>query len=337
MTTSLHPSRRRFLAISAAAAGIGLAPSLARAGVPLHRWRGIALGARAEIRLYHPDSWTAEKLLADAEAEIRRLEAVFSLYQADSAIARLNRDGQLIAPPLDLVELLGLSSRIYHASQGAFDPSIQPLWQLYAETFADGRSSKPPRTDRIDAVRARTGFHHVDIAADMVRFARPGMALTLNGIAQGFITDRISRLLRDGGMNDILVDLGEIRASGSQGAEGDGWIVGLDPDHSATASGTAAVERIRLHDRAVASSARLGTTFDANGHMGHILDPRTGRPASTDVRGASVVAASAALADGLSTAALVCDRKAFGALLDAFPGTDARLVTPDGQAEWIRS
>lgn len=327
-------SRRRFLAISAAVVGVGLTPGIGQAGLPLHRWRGIALGAKAEIRLYHPDVAVAEDLLASAEAEIRRLEAIFSLYQTDSALARLNRDGWITAPPLDLVELLGLSGQIYRASDGAFDPSIQPLWQLYAEHYAaaNGGPQSTLDSDSIETVRARTGFHHVAIAADEIRFARPGMALTLNGIAQGFITDRVAKLLRDGGMSDILVDLGEIRASGSD-VSGEGWAVGLDPSHT---EGSGA-ERVLLRDRAVASSACLGTTFDADGRIGHILDPRTGKPARSNFSGASVVASSAALADGLSTAALVCEREAFTALLKAFSGSSARLVARSGQTEWITS
>ena len=337
MTVTLRPAalnRRRFLAISAAALGVGLTPSVGQAAIPLHRWRGIALGARAEIRLYHNDVATAKKLLADAEAEIRRLEAIFSLHQPDSALSRLNRDGRIIAPPLDLAELLGLSARVHRASAGAFDPTIQPLWRLYAEWYA-GRSPGPatgPDDAAIDAVRANIGFHHLSIEPNGIRFAQPGMALTLNGIAQGFITDRVSALLRAGGMSDILVDLGEIRAFGSDGAD-DGWRVGLDPGHAAGES----TERIRLRDNAVASSANLGTTFDQDRRVGHILDPRTGKPARSGLTGVSVVAASAALADGLSTAALVCGRDTLGPALQAFPGTAARLVATGGRGEWMRS
>ncbi|AXS41401.1 FAD:protein FMN transferase [Breoghania sp. L-A4] len=322
------PSRRRFLAISAAAFGTALLPAAGRAALPLHRWRGVALGADAEIRIYHADAAVAGDLLARARAEIRRLEAVFSLYQGDSALSRLNRDGRLEAPPLDLVDLLGYARTLHQLSGGAFDPTVQPLWRLYAEHYAGGGSG--PAAEAIAATLGCVGFHHVRVAPHEIRLTRPGMALTLNGIAQGFVTDRISDLLHADGLRDILVDLGEIRAHGSDAA-GDGWRVGLDPDHSAGA----AAERIRLRDGALASSAGLGTTFDAAGHVGHILDPRDGLPVRSGLRGVSVMADRAVVADGLSTAALVCDRAMLGRMLAAYPGARARLVTGEGAGLWL--
>lgn len=324
-----RPTRRRFLAISAAAMGLAAFPLAARAAVPVHRWRGIALGAAAEIRLVHPDKQTAETIFARAEAEIRRLEAIFSLYREDSALSQLNRAGKLETPPLDLVELLALSARLHEATGGAFDPSVQPLWRAYAEGFA--ASADGPDAEAIETARARVDFAAVRITPEAIHLGRAGMALTLNGIAQGFVTDRVSALLRAEGMSDILVDLGEIRANGSN-ADGDGWDVTLDPDHA----GAGPAERVRIRDRAVASSAGLGTTFDADRRVGHILDPRSGRPAVRGLRGASVIAASAALADGLSTAALVSGRDALAEALKAFPGTQARLVDDAGAVEWLR-
>ncbi|ADZ68992.1 FAD:protein FMN transferase [Polymorphum gilvum] len=326
--TGSQTSRRRFLAISAAAIASATLPVATRAEAHVYRWQGIALGAAAEIRLLHTDSVRAHALLAAAETEIRRLEAIFNLYRTDSALVRLNRDGRLDEPPLDLVELLGLAARIHRATDGAFDPSIQPLWALHADCHAD--KGRPPSTAEIDAVRDNVGFDAVTIEAGEIRLGRKGMALTLNGIAQGFVTDRIATLLRAGGMTDLLVDMGEIRASGNDGRK-DGWRVRLDPERSADP----ATESLTLVDRAVASSARHGTTFDADGTAGHILDPRTGRPATEGAHGASVVAATAAVADGLSTAALICGEHVFDAALKSFPGARARLSGSDGTARWL--
>ncbi|MCA1296763.1 FAD:protein FMN transferase [Stappia indica] len=334
MTTS-PLSRRRFLMISAAAVGVagaaGAALALpAQAGVQQVRWRGIALGAAAEIRLMTTDTAQADALLAATEREIRRLEAIFSLHDKNSALARLNRDGRLDGPPLELVELLGLSARLHGATDGAFDPSIQPLWALHAESHA--ATGKAPGAAAIAEAHRLVGFDKVGIDSEAIRFGQTGMALTLNGIAQGFITDRVSALLRAGGMTDLVVDMGEIRANGTNGGTG-GWPVRLDPDHSAGA----AAERLQLVDRAVASSHARGTTFDKDGLAGHILDPRTGAPTTSSITGASVVAGNAALADGLSTAALVADETTFAEALRAFPGTRARLVAADGTARWLKA
>ncbi|MFQ5467170.1 MAG: FAD:protein FMN transferase, partial [Kiloniellaceae bacterium] len=102
----------------------------------VYRWRGIALGAPATIAIHHRDEAEARRLIALSRAEIARLEAVFSLYLPSSALARLNGDGRLDAPPLDLVTLLGAVRAWSARTGGAFDATVQPLWHLYAAHFS---------------------------------------------------------------------------------------------------------------------------------------------------------------------------------------------------------
>jgi thiamine biosynthesis lipoprotein len=105
---------------------------------------------------------------------------------------RLNADGRLDAPPLDLVRLLELCGQLHRASGGAFDPTVQPLWAVlrrHFETRAPSLAEGPPAAALAEA-RARLGFPHIDCSSGRIAFARPGMALTLNGIAQGYIADR---------------------------------------------------------------------------------------------------------------------------------------------------
>ncbi|MCR6630570.1 MAG: FAD:protein FMN transferase [Magnetospirillum sp.] len=127
--------RRRFLAITAAAGALAASPARAFHLDPVE-WRGTALGAAASLTIHHEDRDVALALLARCEAELARLEAIFSLYHPDSALVRLNRDGRLDGPPLDLLGLLGTAGRVWHLSGGAFDPTVQPLWELYARHFS---------------------------------------------------------------------------------------------------------------------------------------------------------------------------------------------------------
>ena len=215
--------RRRFIAITAAAAALPRRGARARE-VPLTVWNGTALGARASIRLYHPDPAAAERLIAEARAEIDRLDRVFSLYRPDSALSRLNRDGALDAPPFDLVALLSQARGFSELTGGAFDATVQPLWRLYAAHFAvEGRRPRPRRgRDRRGRGAGRLPRRaRVDRAR--IAFARPGMAITLNGIAQGYLTDRVAALFRAAGLDRVLLDLGEARALGRPAA-GEAWI-----------------------------------------------------------------------------------------------------------------
>ena len=122
-------ARRRMLQISAAACGSALLPSIGLAARDEFKpviWRGIALGAPAEIKLYATNEKEARDNLRRAVAELNRLEAIFSLHQKNSALTQLNRDGELRNPPLDLVALLSKAKGISAATSRAFDPTIQP-------------------------------------------------------------------------------------------------------------------------------------------------------------------------------------------------------------------
>ena len=301
-----RPNRRRFLTIAAGALGVSALPAQA---TPLHRWRGVAMGAQATILIAHPDAAT---ITDRAAAEIARLEDIFSLFRPGSALMRLNADARLDAPPFELLECLALAGQVHRASAGLFDPTVQPLWALHARTHAEGRA--PDVAERA-AARALTGWHRVRMDSGAIRLD-PGMALTLNGIAQGFVADRVADLLRGMGLDGILIDTGELRALGGQ-PDGGAWPV--------TLQGGGAVP---LRDRALATSAPLGTVFDHEGRVGHILDPRSGQPSSVPWRRVSISARRAGLADALSTAACLMPlAEDVAAMVTAFDG--ARIEALD--------
>lgn len=291
--------RRRFLKITAAVTGFGmpLARAFAAPSAPLRSWRGVALGADASLQLYHPNSDEADRLIAMCLAEVSRLESVFSLYRPDSALCRLNANGRIDDPPLELVELLATSSRVARLTSGAFDPTVQPLWDLFAHHFSTPAADPAGPSDKlVDSALERIGFRWLEVGTGNVRFRKPRMAVTLNGIAQGYVTDRVVDLLRANGMTHSLVDMGEIRALGRR-PDGRPWSVGLeDPTLPGNVAAT-----LSLDDRAVSTSGGYGLRFDPAGRFNHIFDPLTGR-CSHDVLSVSVVANSATLADALSTA-----------------------------------
>ncbi|WP_312415978.1 FAD:protein FMN transferase [Shinella sp.] len=297
-------TRRRLITISAALAFL---PATARATSKgaTHQWTGQALGARASIRLDHPDG---AAIAARVMAEIDRLEDMLSLYRPHSALSRLNSDGYLAAPPFELLDCLSLAGAVHRASGGRFDPTVQPLWALWAEAAAGGTR---PDAQAVETVRHRTGWAKVKLDPAAVTL-QSGMALTLNGIGQGYVADRVAVLLEAEGLSDILIDTGELRALGGK-PEGGNWPVRLETG-----------ERLALRQRALATSAPLGTTFDQAGHDGHILDPATGTPAASAWRSVSVSAPSAAIADALATAAcLMSDPAEIRDMLGHFEG--ARL------------
>ncbi len=276
-------TRRRTLCILAGTAAL---PLLGQgAGANTRQWSGIALGAKARIILDHKD---AQTLIARALSEIDRLEQIFSLYRSDSQLSVLNRDGQLLNPSFDLIQLLSVCSSLNVRTNGVFDPTVQKLWSLYAQKYSTGTA---PSANEVEKARAMTGWKYVEFSQKGVFLHRPSVALTLNGIAQGFIADKVTQFLHGEGITNVLVDTGEIAALGTA-PDGERWSVRLKGHRGQT---------VRLDNSAIATSARLGTVFDAGGIAGHILDPRSG-VSSGKWSTVSVMSKTAAEADGLSTA-----------------------------------
>jgi len=130
-------SRRRAMTIVGALAGVPLLGDDDRSqGAPLlHQWTGTSLGSPSQLLLYHHDRAAAARIAGECAAEIERLERIFALYRTDSEITRLNRDGWIDFPSIDLLTVLARSQNLSMLSNGAFDVTVQPLWTLYAAHF----------------------------------------------------------------------------------------------------------------------------------------------------------------------------------------------------------
>lgn len=307
--------RRALRLIGAAACVAGVPAPLWARELSRVRWRGALLGTLGEITLYHEDPGTARALLESCVVEIERLEQMVSLYRADSLINRLNREARLTSPPPELVGLLREAQAIGDLTDGAFDITVQPLWRLYAEHFASPEADpNGPSVRAIEAARGLVDYRGLDVATKRLRLARPGMALTLNGIAQGWLTDRIADRLRDGGIAHLLVDLGELRAAGGRG-DGSSWRVALDGGG----------ETVDLLDGGIATSSASGTVFERTGRFNHLFDPHSGRSAGREVR-LTVRADSAMHADAFATALAVMPLAARPAVLEGAGARRLQLV-----------
>ena len=296
MTRTL--TRRRFIHISAAAAGLGAlsAGHPARAEVAPVTWRGTMLGALATMEIHDEDRSRAERLISLACAEARRLERLFSLYLNDSALVALNRTGILIDPAAEMVDLLSTSQHYSTLTGGLFDVTVQPLWELYASHFGrDDADPAGPGAAEIRAATARVGSRRLSISRERIVMPK-GMAVTLNGIAQGYVTDKVVELLRVHGISRSLVDMGEARAIGSR-PDGRPWEIGIaDPE---IVGQTKTV--LPIVDRAVSTSGGYGFQFDSRARFNHLFDPRSGGCALR-YRSVTTVARSATTADAFSTA-----------------------------------
>ena len=332
-------SRRRAIHILGAAAGSALLPrgAAAASAAQWQRWDGEVLGASSKIELLGSDKKTSRALVDKCLSEARRLEGLFSLHTEYSDIARLNAQGFLDHPDADFLALLQISNNIHSQTVGAFDISVQPLWRVYGDHFlSNGRRKtsaipKGPSRDKIESALRLVDQSAIKVAPDRIEFSRPGMAITLNGIAQGYITDRICDLLRNEGIDRVFVDMGEPRALGHN-KSGEPWQVGLvNPRRIFDLAGL-----LELEDMALATSGAYGLEFDKSGRFHHILDPKSGLSTVKNLA-VSVTARNAAMADGLSTAFsgmavsevrnVVASHADVGAIITALDGQQIKIGT----------
>ena len=327
-------SRRRFITFAAAAAGL---PLLLKAGgvqARLVRWEGTALGAPASIQLFHTDEALAQQAIAAALAELRRQEAVFSMYRADSAISTLNRQGMLEDAPVDLMLMLERALSLAQISDGVYDPTVQPLWNLYYSHFnaADADPAGPSAKALAQAL-AKVDWRAVELdhANRRIVLAQPGMCITLNSGAQGYITDRVADVLRAHGFERMLVDMGEPRALSAK-PDGSAWRIAI----ANPADRRETLKDLDVIDKCVATSGGYGTILDKAGRFTHIFDTKSGGTASA-LHSVTVVAEKGMIADGLATAMLMAPAAKRLAILKAAGGEQAIFVTPQGVVATVQA
>ncbi|MFC5323546.1 FAD:protein FMN transferase [Bradyrhizobium oligotrophicum] len=246
------------------------------------------MGAAARILLNMPRAQDARGIIDLVEAEIERLETILSLFRSDSQLCRLNREGYLAQPSSDLRRALGLGLGISRLTDGLFDPTVQALWEAHVDWFRDQDHTTLPPDGVIASARRLVNWRKVQVAPDVIRLGE-GQRITLNGLGQGYVTDRVAELLVGRGLTNVLVDLGEQRALGPR------------PDHSPWLIARRDAASIALSRGALATSEGSGCVLGARGAAHHLFDPRSGRSAQ-QWQTITVHHDSAAVADALSTA-----------------------------------
>jgi thiamine biosynthesis lipoprotein len=267
-------------------------------------WSGEVLGAPASIKIRIDDDEKSQALFRQSEAEIKRLAEIFSLYNPNSEISILNKEGGLTNASFEMIEVLEAAQNISESTGGAFDCTIQPLWNLalYMQRIEITQAGADELWAR---ARSLVDYKSVNIYGRRVVFDKPGMAVTLNGIVQGYITDKVVELLQGVGVKHGLVDIGEYRAFG-KGAGGENWRVGIqNPDNVLETSVTT-----DLINKGLATSAAGGGQVTEQ--ISHIFDARSGREIGSEPEfaSASVIADTAMMADGYATAFTLMDEAA---------------------------
>lgn len=286
----------------------GTAPTGADPAPTIHVLRGPTMGSSYEVKYVaareRPD------VAASVTAELAAIDLAFSNWRKDSEIARLNAQAStepVAVSPL-FASALELALQVAAASDGAFDPTVKPLLDVFrAAKREPGRAVDPAL---LTAAQARVGWRQVAVVREAgvpcVHRQRADLELDLDGLVAGLACDRLAEQLAGLGIVDCYLEItGEVLCRG-QKPGGVPWRVGVvDPAADAT-GGDAAIRALPLQDQALCTSGDYRNAIAVDGQRTHhVFDPRTGRNAEHRVVSASILAPRAAVADALGTAALV--------------------------------
>lgn len=309
--------KRRTLLKAAIGAAVLAGGSHWLAGRRLNEYTSAALafGTTISLRVLHDDETVARTALTAALDALKGVERLMSLYRQDSQLTQLNRNGELTQPDARLVEVLQQAQAMAEMTEGAFDVTVQPLWLA-------GHAQGQPA-----AALQRVGWRKLEVRPDHIRLAEPGMALTLNGIAQGYGVDVALAALRAHGIRHALIDTGELGPLGRRD-DGQPWTLGIrDPRNEHQLS-----HRLEADGRCLATSGDYASAFNEDFSRHHIVDPRTGE-SPPELASVSVLAPTGIVADALSTACMVLGTDASMQLAARMPGIDLLCIRKNGDMQ----
>jgi thiamine biosynthesis lipoprotein len=311
------------------AAGCTAKPAPAWVDVAL---TGETMGSTWHIKLRTPDV-AAERERARAmrgaiDALLERVNDQMSTYRTNSEISRFNAHASTapfaVSPELATVvqKALDVGAR----TGGAFDITLDPLINLWGFDRKGPRDA-PPTAQEIEAARAHTGLSLLRVDGSALVKVDPLVTINLGGIAAGWAVDELVRLLEGHGHHDFMIEVtGEVRARG-RNATGKPWRIGVQvPDIESSD----VVATVPLDDRALTTSGSYHNFLDMKGkRFHHILDPKTGAPAETDLVSVTVLHTDAVTADGYDTPFLILGEARARDIVAATPGMAALFIHRD--------
>jgi FAD:protein FMN transferase len=348
MTSSRRSNRREFLTGQSAAQtlgeliapGDGAAPAdgvATTAETYLLQFGRRAMACQFEVFFNAGQYPQAADVALEALDFIDRLEGQMTVFRDTSEISLVNRFAyeRPVEVEARLFRLLLREAELHRQTNGALDITSGPLTKVWG--FYRRAGTIPEPADLAKALsRVGSDAMEFDESACTIRFLKPGMELNLGAVGKGYALDRVAELMLSTGINDFLWHGGQSSVlargtCGPQTTDTGGWIVDLRhplrPERS--------IVEIRLRDRALGTSG-AGTQFFRHGgrRYGHILDPRTGRPAE-GVYSATVLTSNAADADALATALYVLGRERAIEWCEEHPEVGLLMFVPGGGGKTV--
>lgn len=268
----------------------------------LHEIRGNTMGTTYSI-VYAGKKQESLKSLVDSL--LRDVNQSLSTYIPTSTISRVNRANRAAWIDGRFQLNLDQSIQIWKRTAGAFDPSVMPLVNAWGFGFKDMEMEVDSAL--IDSLMQYVGLDKVAVFQDSLYKVAPGVMLDFSAIAKGYGVDEVASLLKAQGYQDFIVEIGgEVYASGSKGP-GINWVIGIEkPIYDAMGLNRELETTVPLANKGMATSGDYRNYYIKDGKkFAHVIDPKTGYPANSNVLSATVIAENCMIADALATSLMI--------------------------------
>jgi len=281
------------------------------ASIENHEWKQIELSGQTMGTTYHvkivvpkeseiPDQATLKRKI---DQDLEAFGKLLSTWDPESELSKFNEHVSTDPFPIspETIEIVETSMELYRESEGAFDPTVGPLIELWGFGRGDPRTA-PPSEAEIAEASAKVGMDRLTVGEGTLTKSRPDLQLNLSAIAKGYGVDVIAQVLLREGYSDLMVEIGgEVVVRGAN-LKRNPWTIGVDSPVQVPGK-RELIEVLSLDDCAVATSGDYRNSFEYDGVVySHILDPKTGWPIPESVKSVTVIAPTCMLADGAATA-----------------------------------
>jgi thiamine biosynthesis lipoprotein len=284
----------------------------------------IAMGTFVTMTLMHTSQDEAEEVIDRVVEEIDRLAGLMDRFDESTPVARLNREGVIEDAPPEVIEVISRGLYHHQLTGGSFDISVKPVVDLFEEKMGHGKEVLPTERELKEALEL-VDSNQIKLEGRRVRFKKPGMGITLDGIAKGYAVDKASEMMAGLGIENHLINAGgDIRTMGSKEDQRP-WAVAIqDPQ-----KGKDYPDVVHMNDGAIATSGDYESFYDREKRFHHIVSPRTGL-APEQTSSVSVMGPKTMDADALATAVFVMGPDQGIGFIDSLPPYESLIMKKDG-------
>ncbi len=296
---------------------------------------GRVFGTFYNIKYLSPNG---KVLKAEYLEALAKVDTALSTFNKQSTITQVNlsSDSMLLEEKDSLfVKVYNKACEISAITNGAFDITVAPLVNAYGFGFDPNRATPD---SVINELKNYVGWKKVCLSqSGYIKKENPKIKLDASAIAKGFGSDEVSRILRENGVKDFMVEVGgEVVCSGVN-AKGNVWSIGINkPIEDSTMQRSEIQRVVNLDGKAMATSGNYLQYYYKDGvKYAHTIDPRSGKPVNHTLLSSTIIANDCMTADALATSCMVLGVDSALSLIENLPDTEGYFIYSGENGEYL--